>query len=127
MLIKKSRDLRYSDSAPKSVYFNRRQFLMAAPAAFLAARTANAAKLENIGKSPFSTTEPVTAEKYVTMYNNFYEFGASKNQPAENSKRFKTSPWHVSVEGECGKPRKFWFDEVMRLAPCERRIYRHRC
>jgi sulfoxide reductase catalytic subunit YedY len=127
MLIKKGGELRHSDITPKSVYFNRRQFLMAAPAAFLAARTAGAAKLANLAKSPFSTTEPVTADKYVTTYNNFYEFGTSKNQPAKNAQEFRTNPWTVSVEGDCAKPRKFSLDEIMKLAPLEERIYRHRC
>src|SRR4051794_17777254 len=107
MLIKKGGDLRYSEITPKSVYFNRRQFLMAAPAAFLAARTARAAKLPNVGKSPFSTTEPVTAQKYAESYNNFYEFGTQKSQPAQTSQGFRTTPWTVSVEGDCAKPRKF--------------------
>src|SRR3954462_10689213 len=127
MLIKKPGDLRYSDITPKSVYFNRRQFLMAAPAAFLAARTADAAKLPNVAKSPFSTTEPVTPDKYVTTYNNFYEFGTRKSQPAETSQNFKTSPWTVSVEGDCAKPHKFSLDEILKLVPLEERIYRHRC
>jgi sulfoxide reductase catalytic subunit YedY len=127
MLIKKGGDLRYSDITPKSVYFNRRQFLAAAPAAFLAARTASAAKIANVGKSKFSTTEPATDARHVLSYNNFYEFGTSKNQPARNSQEFRTSPWTVSVEGDCAKPRKFSIDEIMRLAPLEERIYRLRC
>jgi sulfoxide reductase catalytic subunit YedY len=127
MLIKKGGELRYSDITPKSVYFNRRQFLMAAPAAFLAARTASAASLPNVGKSPFSTTEPVTPAKYVTTYNNFYEFGTAKSQPAQTSQGFKTTPWTISVEGDCAKPRKFSLDEILKLAPLEERIYRHRC
>ncbi len=127
MLIKKGGELRYSDITPKSVYVNRRQFLMAAPAAFLAARAARAAALPSLAKSPFSTTEPVTAEKYVKSYNNFYEFGTSKSQPAQTSQQFKTTPWTVSVEGDCAKPRKFSLDEILKLAPLEERIYRHRC
>jgi sulfoxide reductase catalytic subunit YedY len=127
MLIKQGGDLRYSDITPKSVYVNRRQFLMAAPAAFLAARAAQAAKLAGLPKSPFSTTEPVTDAKYVTTYNNFYEFGTSKNQPSKNAQQFRTSPWTVSVEGDCAKPRKFSLDEIMKIAPIEERIYRHRC
>ena len=127
MLIKKRGELRYSDITPKSVYFNRRQFLMAAPAAFLAARAAGAAALPNLAKSPFSTTETVTPAKYVTTYNNFYEFGTSKDQPSQTSKNFKTNPWTVSVEGACAKPRKFSLDEILKLAPLEERIYRHRC
>src|SRR5581483_10502680 len=127
MLIKKGGDLRYSDITPKSVYFNRRQFLLAAPAAFLATRTGRAAKLENVVKSPFSTTEPVTDEKYVKTYNNYYEFGTSKGQPSQTSQQFRTTPWTVSVEGDCANPRKFSLDEIMKVAPLEERIYRHRC
>src|SRR5689334_24468492 len=78
MLIRKGGDLQYSEITPKSVYFNRRQFLAAAPAAFLAGRAARAAALGNVSKSPLSTTEPVTDPKYVKTYNNFYEFGTAK-------------------------------------------------
>src|SRR5689334_3741223 len=127
MLIKKGGDLRYSDITPKSVYFNRRQFLAAAPAAFLATRAARAAALGAVAKSPFSTTEPVTDAKYVKSYNNFYEFGTAKSDPARNAQGFKTSPWVVSVEGDCAKPRRFSLDEIQKLAPLEERIYRHRC
>ena len=63
----------------------------------------------------------------VTTYNNYYEFGTDKDDPAKNSKNFVTSPWTVSVEGEVAKPRKFTMDEIMKLAPLEERIYRHRC
>jgi sulfoxide reductase catalytic subunit YedY len=63
----------------------------------------------------------------VTTYNNYYEFGTDKNQPAKNAQKFITSPWTISVEGECAKPRKFTMDEIVKLAPLEERIYRHRC
>ena len=134
MLIKKAADFRYSEITPKSVYLNRRKFLAAAPAAFLAAREALSprprrppATLPNLTKSPFSTTEPVTSNEIVTHYNNFYEFGTGKDEPAEYAQNFKTSPWTVSVEGDVAKPRKFTMDEILKLAPLEERIYRHRC
>ncbi len=128
MLIRKSGDLRYSEITPKSVYVNRRQFLVAVPAAFLAARAARGAtKLAVAAKSPFSTSEPVTSPNVVTRYNNFYEFGTDKDEPSRNAQNFKTSPWTVSVEGDCAKPRKFAMDEILKLAPLEERIYRHRC
>jgi sulfoxide reductase catalytic subunit YedY len=63
----------------------------------------------------------------VTHYNNFYEFGADKSEPARNSQNFRTSPWTVSVEGEVKTPGKFSMDEILKLAPLEERIYRHRC
>src|ERR1019366_7713337 len=84
-------------------------------------------KLDGVIKGPFSTDEKVTPEKAVTTYNNFYEYGTEKSDPAKNSGKFQTSPWSVSVEGEVAKPRKFTMDEILKLAPLEERIYRHRC
>jgi sulfoxide reductase catalytic subunit YedY len=130
MLISKPADIRYSEVTPKSVYLNRRKFLAGVPAAFLGARAARAqagAKLPTLVKSPFSTTEKPNTYNDVTHYNNFYEFGTGKQQPAQNSKSFKTSPWTVSIEGDVAKPRKFSIDEIMKVAPLEERIYRHRC
>ena len=135
MLIKKPELLRYSDVTPKSVYRNRRKFLAGIPAAFLGARELLSPsgralagdKLPNLATSPFSTTEPHSSEKDVTSYNNFYEFGTQKDQPQRNAKDFKTSPWTVSVEGDVEKPRKFSMEEILKLAPLEERIYRHRC
>src|SRR2546427_8798973 len=84
-------------------------------------------KLNVAGKSSFSTAEKQTPYGDVTTYNNFYEFGTDKGDPSKNAKNFRTSPWTVSVEGEVNKPRKFSMDEILKLAPLEERIYRHRC
>ena len=135
MLIKKSAEIRYSEITPKDIYMNRRNFLAGVPAAFLGARellspsgrAQAAAGLGNLLKSPLSSSEKVTSNKDVTTYNNFYEFGTSKEQPAQLAKNFKTTPWVVSVEGEAAKPRKFSMEEILKLAPLEERIYRHRC
>ncbi len=127
MLIRKPGDLRYSDITPKAVYLTRRAFLAAIPAAFAATRSARAAALNGVTKSPFSTTEPVTPANVVTRYNNFYEFGTSKSDPAKNAQNFRTENWTVSIEGECAKPRKISMEEILKLAPLEERIYRHRC
>ena len=135
MLIKKPADIRYSEITPKSVYLNRRKFLAAAPAVVLGARALLApsaramagTKLTNLAKSPFSTTEKQNTYEQVTTYNNFYEFGTDKSEPSKNARNFKTSPWTVSVEGDVAKPRKFSMDEIMKIAPLEERVYRHRC
>jgi sulfoxide reductase catalytic subunit YedY len=135
MLIKKPDDLRYSDVTPKALYWNRRDFLAGVPAAVLAgsqllspSRRALALTKLSATKSPLSTTgETVNDFKDVSTYNNYYEFGTAKDEPAKNAKNFKTSPWTVSVEGEVAKPRKFTIDELMKLAPLEERVYRHRC
>ncbi|MGC2889985.1 MAG: protein-methionine-sulfoxide reductase catalytic subunit MsrP, partial [Candidatus Acidiferrum sp.] len=84
-------------------------------------------KFTGLVKSPFSTTEKETSYQDVTHYNNFYEFGVDKDQPAKNAQKFRTSPWTVSVEGEVKTKRKFSIDEILKLAPLEERIYRHRC
>lgn len=135
MLIKKPDDLRYSDVTPKADYLNRRNFLAGVPAALLVGsellspsrRALALTKLDTV-KSPLSTTgEKVNPIGDVTHYNNYYEFGTGKEEPAERAKNFKYSPWTVSVEGEVAKPRKFSIEEIMKLAPLEERIYRHRC
>src|ERR1041384_5711498 len=136
MLIKKSADIRYSEITPKSVYLNRRRFLAGVPAAFLAGRellspaslASAAAKLPNLAKSPLSTNgETPNSFKDVASYNNYYEFGTGKEQPVILAQKLKTEPWTVSVEGDVAKPRKFSMDEILKLAPLEERIYRHRC
>ena len=115
MLIKKPADVLYSEITPKHIYMNRRKFLAAVPAAFLGARellspSARAfagTKLPNVQKSKYTVDEKQNSYQEVSTYNNFYEFGTDKSEPAEYAKNFKTSPWTVSVEGACAKPRKF--------------------
>ena len=63
----------------------------------------------------------------VTGYNNFYEFGLDKTDPARNAHTLKTTPWTVSVEGLVAKPRTWGLEELLKLAPMEERIYRLRC
>ena len=63
----------------------------------------------------------------VITYNNFYEFGTDKSDPAANAHVMKTRPWTVTVDGLVGKPRTFDIDEILKLAPLEERIYRLRC
>ena len=76
---------------------------------------------------PFGTDEKQTPFQDVTHYNNFYEFGTGKDQPAQFAQKLKTSPWSVSVEGECSKPRNYDIEELKALASQEERVYRHRC
>jgi sulfoxide reductase catalytic subunit YedY len=141
MLIRSKPDLTYADITPKSVYLNRRQLLQTmgitgaalvggkilSSLAFPSQTAFATSKLAALAKSPFSTTEKPNSYEDVTHYNNFYEFGTDKSDPARKSQNFRTSPWTVSVEGEVAKPRKFTMDEILKLAPLEERIYRHRC
>jgi sulfoxide reductase catalytic subunit YedY len=63
----------------------------------------------------------------VTSYNNYYEFGTDKADPARTAHTLKPRPWTVSVEGECKKPKVYDLDELLKLAPMEERVYRLRC
>ena len=141
MWIHKPSELRYSEITPKSTYLNRRRFLesagLAAAGALAGRRLRELAwprqtafagtKLSGVAKSPFSTSEPQTPYEDVTHYNNYYEFGVAKDAPARNAGSLRTSPWSVSVEGEVQKRQKFDIASLMKLAPLEERIYRHRC
>jgi sulfoxide reductase catalytic subunit YedY len=129
MLIQKSAHLRYSEVTPRDAYLNRRRFLAAVPlagAVLFSPRASAAAKLDAI-KGPFSTDEKPTPFQDVTTYNNFYEFGTGKDQPSKNAGSLKTSPWSIAVEGAVAKPKVFDLEAVMKMAPLEERIYRHRC
>jgi sulfoxide reductase catalytic subunit YedY len=142
MRFKKSPDVTREAVTPKEIYFNRRKFLAGlgiAGASALAGREAWKLALPPAAASadpqtklsfvpgPFSTSEKITPVYDVTHYNNFYEFGTGKTDPARNAKNFVTSPWTVSVEGEVKNPRKYSLAEIMKVAQLEERIYRHRC
>lgn len=73
------------------------------------------------------TMEKITAYQDASSYNNFYEFGTDKSDPARNSATLKPRPWTVQVDGLVHKPRRFDLDELLQLAPLEERIYRLRC
>jgi sulfoxide reductase catalytic subunit YedY len=88
---------------------------------------AHAKAFDGARKSPFSVNEPATPFKDVTTYNNFYEFGTGKDDPAERAHTLKPRPWTLSVEGECAKPKRWDLDELLKLAAVEERIYRMRC
>ncbi len=141
MVLKRSSDLKYSDITPREIYMNRRKFLygmgLAGGLALAGRGLGNllspsirayaSTKLECRIEEPFQHDRKNDDEKYVASYNNYYEFGTEKGDPAKNAQKFVTSPWSVSVEGEVAKPRKFTMDEILELAPLEERIYRHRC
>jgi methionine sulfoxide reductase catalytic subunit len=140
MLIKKADDIRSSEITPKSLYLNRRKFLasmgIAAATAgagtlLRAARPSTSAyaadKIPNLQKSPFSTTEKLTSIETVTHYNNYYEFSTEKEEPAGLAKNFKSRPWSVMVDGAVKKKLKWDLDTILKFAPAEERIYRHRC
>jgi sulfoxide reductase catalytic subunit YedY len=147
MLIKTDRGfdhLKTSEVTPRTVFEQRRSLLQglalgaAGPSLALWAQrdaraaTAGPGKLPKLAAGPSTVDgavvmDKLTAYEHVAGYNNFYEFGLEKNDPARLAHTLRTRPWTVSVEGECAKPRTFGIEDLLNLAPMEERIYRLRC
>lgn len=133
VLIRTPSDIQSSEITPESVYRERRRFMQAglAMAGGLAlgpqVLQAKTGAYGNLPRSPLSTDEELTELKDVTSYNNFYEFGTGKADPAENAHTLKPSPWSISVEGECAKPGTYTLEDILKPHALEERIYRLRC
>jgi sulfoxide reductase catalytic subunit YedY len=133
-----------SEITPRGVYESRRQWLQglaagavgAAMAGWAArdalAQTARPGKLLPLPGSLSKVAGAVTMEKLteyadVSSYNNFYEFGTDKDDPARHASQMKTRPWTVEVEGLVGKPGRYAIEDLLKLSPMEERVYRLRC
>ena len=102
----------YSEITTENLYMNRRRFIQLA-AGLIGSR--------------FDTNEKQTPYKDVTSYNNFYEFGIDKSDPARNAKNLKTQPWTISIEGLVKKPQVYALEDLIKGFTIEDRIYRMRC
>ena len=123
----------------EKLYINRRQFInkaaLLAGLAALPLQTLGSSvdraipKYKSLQKSLFSTVEDLTSYDSVTTYNNFYEFGVGKNDPAQNATKFpdKAEPWRVVIDGECDNPGEYDLEKLIKPFTLEERIYRLRC
>src|SRR5229473_5634601 len=149
MLIKKPADIESSEITSQKTYMNRRLFMRGAILAGSAVGTGllyrrlnpppavveERAKIAGIVTQPsedamrrgFNVNEARTSFADITNYNNFYEFSTDKGAVAAEARDFVTRPWTVSIEGLVNKPKTFDLDDLLKLAPQEERIYRHRC
>jgi len=133
-----------SDITPQEVYLRRRQWLQALAAGGAGTALASWAGREALAQVPGGgklaklpgarstvagamTMDKLTRYQDASSYNNFYEFGTDKADPARNAGSLRTRPWSVSVEGEIGKPGVFDLEQLLKLSPMEERIYRLRC
>lgn len=127
-----------SEITPETVWQSRRHWVAQAGAGLALAgmgagiRSAHAAvpdpaPLAATGNPTYSVMDKQTSFADVTSYNNYYEFGLDKGDPARYADKLRTRPWTVSVEGEVGKPKTYDIDELLKLAPMEERVYRLRC
>ena len=110
-------DLTAKDVTPKNLYMNRRQIMAGLSGLGLASIG---------GRAAAEGLEPNSYEE-ITSYNNFYEFGTGKGDPAENAHMLTTSPWSVEIDGLVDKPGTYGFQEIMSNMTVEERIYRFRC
>ncbi len=119
-----------SEITPRSAYLKRREFLTAATAGIgMAAIGGKAAMAEALTatRSSYTVDEKLTPIKDVTTYNNFYEFGLDKADPANLSGKFKPRPWTIKVDGMVNRPGTFDIDALIKEFPPEERVYRMRC
>lgn len=129
-----------SEITPRALFESRRSFIktiaagsiaggalleMAARDAF--AQTPGAQKLAAKTNAAYGTVEKVTPFKDATTYNNYYEFGTDKADPAQTAGTLRPRPWTVAIDGEVKKPMTLDIDSLLKLAPLEERIYRLRC
>jgi sulfoxide reductase catalytic subunit YedY len=137
MLIRKAPDIRPSEITPERVFRERRRLLQAAGFAGASALLAEARaqdaipaqyrRLANVKKVPAPAGLTPNTFEEVTGYNNFYEFGTDKSDPAAKSGKFRPKPWKVAIEGEAEVTGSFDFDALVRPHQLEERIYRFRC
>ena len=131
--IKRAGDALENEVTPEPLYVSRRDFLAggAAAALGLAANPVRAeTELRALGRlrnSAFSTAEERTPYEAIASYNNFYEFGLDKEEPAEKAHTLKPRPWSLVVDGEVMRPQIFDVDDLIAKTPLEERIYRLRC
>ena len=129
MLIRQAPDVRPSEITPKAVWLRRRELLAGAAALGLAGSLADPAMAATLAavKSPLSTDEPPTKLEDITSYNNFYEFGTDKGDPARYADKLTTSPWTVKIDGMVTKPADYQLEDILKPVTLEERIYRLRC
>ncbi|MBQ0732378.1 MAG: protein-methionine-sulfoxide reductase catalytic subunit MsrP, partial [Oleispira antarctica] len=147
MLIKPAVDIPSSEITSHSAYLNRRKFMQQGGAAIAAMGLASSvgalethnstplkfgpewlkAQVSGASDTGFGKEEKLTPYRDVTSYNNFYEFGTGKDDPARNAGALVTDPWSITIEGECEKQGTFNLEDILKSMPLEERIYRLRC
>ena len=149
MLIRRRGDIRSSEITDEQIYVHRREFMRVAGAAAItgavgaltgacgdapsaAGLTAGGgaggqSPLANIKPGVVKTDEKLNSFEDITSYNNFYEFGTGKNDPAQLAGRMKTSPWTVKLDGLCNKPASYQLEDLIKPIQLEERVYRLRC
>jgi sulfoxide reductase catalytic subunit YedY len=128
VLIRRAPDIPSSEITPERLYLGRREFLAAAglaAASFAAPAAVRALVAAPGGRS--AADDKLTPYEDVTTYNNYYEFGTGKDEPARNARNFQPRPWTVEVAGEAAHPARYDLDDLLRHVTVQERVYRLRC
>jgi len=140
--VKTSADIPYSEVTPEALYRSRREFLKtaAAGAAGVVAGSwmtggidgpisaqGGLAPLTSTRNAQFVAADKVNSYEEITTYNNYYEFGTQKSDPAKYAGRLTVKPWTVKVDGLCAKPGNYGVEDLVNFKGLEERVYRHRC
>ena len=120
-------DLKWSDVTPREGWMNRRQIMAGAGAAALGSIAGPALASLGAVKTDYGQGLEPNSWEDITSYNNFYEFGTGKDDPAKNAGAMQTDPWTVKVDGLVDKPGDYSFDDLVSGMTLEERIYRFRC
>jgi sulfoxide reductase catalytic subunit YedY len=131
MLIARPADIPTSEITDEAVYTNRREFLKAAGLGLAALGGVVPGVLpgavSRLGVPGTGAGDKPTPYDDVTGYNNYYEFGTDKDDPAKNAGRFRTTPWTVEIAGEVARPASYDLGDLLKGFTPEERVYRHRC
>ncbi|MGH8265268.1 MAG: protein-methionine-sulfoxide reductase catalytic subunit MsrP [Steroidobacterales bacterium] len=126
--------IRPSEITPPEVYFSRREILQAlglgavgVALGGISIPASASAKLQPRRNVRYSTAEPANSFEDITTYNNYYEFGTGKDEPAANAGTLRTDPWAVTISGEAAVTGRFTLESIVRPHALEERIYRMRC
>ena len=125
MLIKKPADIKSSEITTEDQYLNRRKFLAAAGIA-TAGLMGSVRLIGGVAPSNQQDDKPNTYDE-ITHYNNYYEFGTDKEDPAANAQKFRTKPWTVKVDGLVKRPAEYQLEDLLKPYKLEDRTYRFRC
>jgi sulfoxide reductase catalytic subunit YedY len=138
MTVKQSAHIRPSQITPLDAYLNRRELLAGAVTAAALTATSSTTQAAEATPKPdprfaftrnarYSVKEASNSFQDITHYNNFYEFGTGKEDPAQNAHTLRPRPWSITVGGECEVRGTFGFDDLIKGLPLEERVYRFRC
>ena len=127
MLIRRAPDIQASEITDEALYLDRRRFITRAGVGLAALSTLGASRTLEACEGGSQDDDKLTPYEDVTTYNNFYEFGTDKDDPAKNAHTLRPRPWSIAIEGHVKKPAVYAIEDFLKPHKLEERVYRMRC